>query len=91
MKLRHPSVKVVEWYHGLPQTWAVRDQFHDAPNILIKLSLKRIASIYVSKDCVSVDILGGQFLNVSCNITCVYQFVDKSNNIKGYFSPRAIW
>ena len=41
--------------------------------------------------CGWVEISGPQFLNSPYNFTSGYQFLEKSNNIEGYFWPRALW
>ena len=42
-------------------------------------------------NCGWLQILGCRFLNSPYNFTSRYQFLEKSNNIKGYFWPRATW
>ena len=81
----YPEVKFYGEFKNLGPEISTYPHFPQLPTIISLPICHHIGK------CGWLQILGYRFLNSPYNFTSRYQFLEKSNNIKGYFWPRATW
>ena len=81
----YPEVKFYGEFKNLGPEISTYPHFPQLPTIISLPICHHIGK------CGWLQILGYRFLNSPYNFTSRYQFLEKSNNIEGYFWPRALW